>query len=50
MRSWDTMMSRRGALRGGMTLGALALFTPGVFAEQLARTPRVTEEIGRAHV
>jgi protocatechuate 3,4-dioxygenase beta subunit len=43
MRSWDVPLSRRGALRGGMTLGALALFTPGVFAEQLARTPGMTE-------
>jgi hypothetical protein len=37
----DARMSRRGALHGGLTLGALALFTPGVFAEQLARTPRL---------
>src|SRR5579859_4470533 len=31
-------------LRGGLTIGAaLALFTPGVFAEQLERTPALTE-------
>jgi protocatechuate 3,4-dioxygenase, beta subunit len=43
MHPGDAMMNRRGALRGGLTLGALAFFTPGVFAEQLARTPRLTE-------
>lgn len=43
MRPWDTLLSRRGALRGGMTFGALALLAPGVFAEQLSRTPRMTE-------
>ncbi len=43
MRHWDALLSRRGVLRGGMTLGALALFAPGVFAEQLARTPPMTE-------
>lgn len=43
MRSWDATMSRRGALRGGLAGGALALLAPGVFAEQLARTPRLTE-------
>jgi protocatechuate 3,4-dioxygenase beta subunit len=36
-------LSRRSVLRGGLALGALALFTPGVFAEELARTPRLTE-------
>src|SRR5438477_10385727 len=39
----DPLLTRRGVLRGGLALGALALFTPGVFAEQLARTPRLTE-------
>ncbi len=39
----DAFMNRRGVLRGGLSLGALALFTPGVFAEQLARTPPMTE-------
>src|SRR5579884_4307272 len=43
MGTGDTLMSRRGVLRGGLTLGALAFFTPGVFAEQLARTPSLTE-------
>ena len=43
MQSWDAMMNRRGALRGGLTLGALALFAPGVFAEQLSKTPPLTE-------
>ncbi len=42
--NWINMTtSRRGLLRGGLALGALSLFTPGVFAEQLARTPRLTE-------
>jgi protocatechuate 3,4-dioxygenase beta subunit len=36
-------LTRRGLLRGGLALGAMAYFTPGVFAEQLARTPRLTE-------
>jgi protocatechuate 3,4-dioxygenase beta subunit len=41
-------LSRRAWLRrslalGAATLGASALFTPGVFAEELARTPRLTE-------
>jgi protocatechuate 3,4-dioxygenase beta subunit len=36
-------LTRRGALRGGLALGAVALFAPGAFAEQLARTPRLTE-------
>jgi len=43
MQPMDALMSRRGVLRGGLTLGALAFFAPGVFAEQLARTPRLTE-------
>jgi protocatechuate 3,4-dioxygenase beta subunit len=36
-------LSRRGVLRAGLTFGAAALLTPGVFAEQLAATPRLTE-------
>jgi len=36
-------VSRRNLLRGGFALGALALFTPGVFADQLDRTPSLTE-------
>jgi protocatechuate 3,4-dioxygenase beta subunit len=43
MKRIDALWSRRGLLRGGLTAGALALFAPGVFAEQLARTPRLTE-------
>lgn len=39
----DRSLNRRDWLRGGLTLGGLALFTPGVFAEELARTPRLTE-------
>ncbi len=39
----DAPMNRRNLLRGGMTLGTLALFAPGVFAEELSRTPRMTE-------
>jgi protocatechuate 3,4-dioxygenase beta subunit len=36
-------LTRRGWLRRGLALGGLALFTPGVFAEELARTPSLTE-------
>jgi protocatechuate 3,4-dioxygenase beta subunit len=43
MKSLDPILSRRGWLRGALALGGLALFTPGVFAEQLARTPPLTE-------
>src|SRR5437016_2336690 len=43
MDSTYPFLSRRSVLRGGLALGALAFFTPGVFAEQLARTPRLTE-------
>src|SRR5436853_7919762 len=43
MNAWESFVSRRGFLRGGLTLGAAAYFTPGVFAEELARTPRMTE-------
>src|SRR5206468_10840093 len=40
----ETLISRRTMLRGGLAFGAaLALFTPGVFAEQLERTPGLTE-------
>ena len=43
MNPFDTLVSRRSWLRGGLALGAVALFTPGVFAEELARTPAMTE-------
>jgi protocatechuate 3,4-dioxygenase beta subunit len=36
-------LSRRGLLRGGLALGAAAFLAPGAFAEELARTPRLTE-------
>jgi protocatechuate 3,4-dioxygenase, beta subunit len=36
-------LSRRHLLRGGLSLGALSLFAPGVFAELLSKTPEVTE-------
>jgi protocatechuate 3,4-dioxygenase beta subunit len=44
MTDLETLISRRTMLRGGLAFGAaMALFTPGVFAEQLALTPRLTE-------
>jgi protocatechuate 3,4-dioxygenase beta subunit len=43
MSTLEPLLSRRSLLRGGMALGALALATPGVFAEELSRTPRLTE-------
>jgi protocatechuate 3,4-dioxygenase beta subunit len=36
-------LSRRGWLRGSLALGAAAFFTPGLFAEELSRTPAMTE-------
>jgi len=43
MKPLESFLTRRGWLRGGLTLGSVALFAPGAFAEQLARTPRLTE-------
>src|SRR3954463_5684506 len=43
MNQIPTFVTRRNLLRGGFALGAIALFTPGVFAEQLDRTPSLTE-------
>jgi protocatechuate 3,4-dioxygenase beta subunit len=44
MKMTDPFLSRRNLLRGGVALGTLAFFhTPGLFAEELARTPRLTE-------
>jgi protocatechuate 3,4-dioxygenase beta subunit len=43
MRPSDLLPSRRGLLRGGMALGAAAFFVRGAFAEELSRTPRLTE-------
>lgn len=36
-------LTRRSLLRGGLALGSAAFFTPGVFAEELVRTPPQTE-------
>src|SRR6476659_3222714 len=43
MKPIEPSLTRRGLLRGGIALGAMALAVPGVFAEELARTPRLTE-------
>ena len=43
MKLFDSLLSRRGLLRGGLALGAVGLFARGAFAEELARTPRLTE-------
>ncbi|HZZ73208.1 MAG TPA: intradiol ring-cleavage dioxygenase [Pirellulales bacterium] len=43
MNFYHSGISRRDVLRGGLAVGASALFVPGVFAEQLADTPRLTE-------
>lgn len=43
MDPFDSYVSRRGVLRGGLALGALAFFSRGAFAEELSRTPRLTE-------
>jgi protocatechuate 3,4-dioxygenase beta subunit len=43
MNSLAPILTRRRLLRGGLTLGSLAFLTPGLFAEELARTPRLTE-------
>src|SRR5438445_11769113 len=43
MTRMDPLLSRRDWLRGGVALGTAAFFTPGVFAEELARTPAMTE-------
>jgi protocatechuate 3,4-dioxygenase beta subunit len=44
MNEIERLITRRGLLRSGLTMGAaIALFTPGVFAEQLAATPPLTE-------
>ena len=39
----NSLLTRRGWLRGSLALGAAAFFVPGVFAEELALTPRLTE-------
>src|SRR5437868_793489 len=43
MKPLDALLTRRDLLYGGLALGSMALFVPGVFAEELARTPRLTE-------
>jgi protocatechuate 3,4-dioxygenase beta subunit len=43
MRPSDPILTRRGLLRGGLALGVAAFTVPGVFAEELSRTPRLTE-------
>ena len=44
MTDLEKLVSRRTTLRGGLAFGAaLTFFSPGVFAEQLALTPRMTE-------
>src|SRR3954470_665324 len=43
MKPIDPLLTRRGLLRGGLALGATMFLTPGAFAEELARTPRLTE-------
>jgi protocatechuate 3,4-dioxygenase beta subunit len=43
MKPISSFLSRRGLLRGGLALGAAAFFARGAFAEELARTPRLTE-------
>jgi protocatechuate 3,4-dioxygenase beta subunit len=39
----ETLLTRRGLLRAGLALGASAYFVPGAFAEELTRTPSLTE-------
>jgi protocatechuate 3,4-dioxygenase beta subunit len=43
MNRLDSQVSRRDLLHAGLGIGTLALFVPGVFAEELTRTPRLTE-------
>jgi protocatechuate 3,4-dioxygenase beta subunit len=43
MKPIKTFLSRRGLLRSGLALAAVAFFDRGVFAEELSRTPRLTE-------
>jgi hypothetical protein len=42
MKVIDSLLTRRGLLRGGLAVGAAAFLVPGAFAEELARTPRLT--------
>jgi protocatechuate 3,4-dioxygenase beta subunit len=43
MNPFVPLMTRRRLLLGGLSLGAATLWTPGVFAEELTRTPPMTE-------
>src|SRR3954447_10647654 len=43
MNRTERFASRRGVLRQGLAIGAAAVFAPGVFAEQLLRSPAMTE-------
>jgi len=43
MKPIDPSLTRRGLLRGGIAMGALALTAPGLLAAELARTPPLTE-------
>jgi len=43
MQDLEKMLTRRTLLRGTFALGAVALLTPGVFAEELSHTPPLTE-------
>src|SRR3954465_2137909 len=43
MNPMGPFLSRRALLRGGLTLGVAAFLTPGAFAEELSRTPSLTE-------
>src|SRR5438105_4146985 len=43
MNPLDSLLSRRALLGGGLALGAVALLPADLFAEELARTPRLTE-------
>jgi protocatechuate 3,4-dioxygenase, beta subunit len=40
---WNAGLTRRGLLRGGLALGAAALLPADLFAEELLKTPRLTE-------
>ena len=39
----DSLLTRRNLLRGGLALGASAFLVRGAYAEELARTPSITE-------
>ena len=43
MNPFESSLSRRGFLRGTAAFGAMAFAAPGLFAEELVKTPRLTE-------